>query len=55
MVVTYIIVIRMSNEKLCAISDDNNIAEFTSYKEAEELMSKHSLKVFDWEIIEIMV
>ncbi len=54
----YIIVIRMNNDELWAISDDNNInqiTEFDSELEAEELMEGHILFQLDWEIIPIGV
>lgn len=57
----YVIFIRMSNDELITIVNteysryEESIAEFQSIEQAEELMKKHSLRVFDWEIVEIKV
>jgi len=45
----------MSNNELVAIMDDEQIYEFRYREQAEELMKTHSLRVFDWEIVEIGV
>lgn len=51
----YIIIVRINNGQLWAISDDEVLAEFDTYEEAEELMKKHPLGNQDVDIIQVEV
>ena len=53
--IKFIVVIRMSNGELVAISDDEVIAEFDSELDAAKFMKKHILFILDWEVIRIGV
>lgn len=57
----YIILIRMNNDELVTIvnSDythyEEHIAEFKTHDEAAEAMDSHPLRVFDYQIVEVLI
>jgi len=53
---TYIIIVDMreNNGQILGIKDDDfNLVQYDTEEEAEELMAKHPLKVFPYEVLDM--